>query len=77
MEIISATEFQNNFGTYLKRVKDGEDFQVTSYGEVIGTFASKKSKEIPIKNPLIGCLDGDYDREVIREEVLKKYDSLS
>lgn len=77
MEYVTATEFQNNVGSYLKRSKEGEDFAITSYGKIISTLSSKVKQDALIFDSIIGCIDVETDLDNPNKERMKKYESLS
>ena len=66
---ITATEFKNNFGKYLKLVQE-EDIIVTKNGKTVGVFSNPN---INLVESLTGILKdfSDLEKETIREMRLK------
>lgn len=65
---ITATEFKNNFGKYLKLVAN-EDIIVTKNGKTIGIFHNPNVDDI---SSLKGCLKGlDLDKNDVNEMRLR------
>lgn len=66
---ITATEFKNNFGKYLKLVAT-EDIVVTKNGKTIGIFASPS---VSLVESLCGIMDGkNFDKNDVREMRLRE-----
>ena len=66
---ITATEFKNNFGKYLKLVAS-EDIVVTKNGKTIGIFTNPG---VSLVESLCGIMDGkNLDKNDVREMRLRE-----
>ena len=68
----TATEMQNNFGRYLNMVIEGKEVVVTRNGKEVGRFIPKEAAVSYLTDSLSGILSGDYDKDRMREEGLRK-----
>jgi prevent-host-death family protein len=73
--IVTATQFKNNMGKYLKLAKK-QEIIITRSGKSIAKIVPLNGDETPITDSLIGILEGDknVDLKREREERLKKYE---
>ena len=74
MEAITATEFQNNVGKYLKLVKD-EDIIITRNGVQVARLTSDFTGT-PLTDSLVGLITGyeNVTLDEIRKERSKRYE---
>lgn len=74
--IITATEFKNKVGKFLKAAQD-EDVIISKNGKYIAKSSTVKEYEYPATENLVGVFEkaADYNIEDAREERLKKYES--
>ncbi|MGM0652245.1 MAG: type II toxin-antitoxin system Phd/YefM family antitoxin [Bacillota bacterium] len=74
--IITATEFKNKVGKFLKAAQD-EDVIISKNGKYIAKLSTVKEYEYPATENLVGVFEkaADYNIEDAREERLKKYES--
>ncbi len=74
--IITATEFKNKVGKYLKAAQD-EDVIISKNGRYIAKLSAVKENEYPATQNLIGVFEkaANYSIEGARKERLKKYES--
>ncbi len=68
MITVTATDFQNNFGYYLKSVQMGDEVIVIKNGREIARFISRESTVSFLTDSLKGILKNDYDDKAIRKE---------
>ena len=71
---ITASEFRQNFGKYMKEVET-TDFEVTRNGRVVGLWTDPLRKKLKIVDELAGCFHGnitDEDFERLHEERILK-----
>ena len=75
--IVTATEFKNKVGIYLKIAQD-EDVIITKNGKYAARLTTAGKDEHPLTESLIGVLEkaAAYDAENIKQERLKKYESV-
>ena len=72
MSTITLTEFKNAFGSYIERMRRGEQFQLTKDGENIGVISLSSTSKIDILNSFVGIAK-DIDPDDARmERILKK-----
>ena len=65
---ITATEFKNNFGKYLKLVSQ-ENIVITKNGKTVGIFSNPNLRVV---ESLCGIMEGgNFDRKDVREMRLK------
>ncbi len=74
--IITATEFKNKVGIYLKIAQE-EDVIITKNGKYAARLTTAGKDEYPLTESLIGVFEkaAAYDTENIKQERLKKYES--
>lgn len=74
--IVTATEFKNKVGRYLKAAQD-EDVIISKNGKYIAKLTAVKEYEYPATQNLIGVFEkaADYSIDEARKERLKKYES--
>jgi len=74
--IITATEFKNKVGKYLKAAQE-EDVIISKNGKYIAKLTTVKEYEYPATENLVGVFEktADYSIKDAREERLKKYES--
>lgn len=75
--IITATEFKNKVGIYLKIAQE-EDVIITKNGRYAARLTTAGKDEYPLTESLIGVFENAaaYDAENIKQERLKKYESV-
>ena len=72
----TATEMQNNFGSYLHLVMNGGEVIVTRNGKEVGRLISKEAAVSYLTDSLTGILSETADLDKAKEERLKaKYES--
>ncbi len=64
---VSATEFKQHFGKYMKLVAD-QDIKVTRNGSVVGIWTSPYRDKVDIVEELAGSIHGVVDLEADRNE---------
>ena len=67
----TATEMQNNFGSYLNLVMSGQEIIVTKNGKEVGRFIPKEAAVSYLTDSLTGILKEKNDLAKIKEEDLK------
>ena len=74
--IITATEFKNKVGKYLKAAQE-EDVIISKNGKYIAKLTTVKEYEYPATENLVGVFEkaADYSIEDAKKERLKKYES--
>ena len=74
--IITATEFKNKVGKYLKAARD-EEIIISKNGRYIAKLTAIKEYEYPATQSLVGVFEkaADYSIEDAKKERLKKYES--
>jgi len=75
MITVTTTELQNNFGKYLQAVQDGMEISIIKNGKEVARLISHDKSVSFLTDSLIGVLKGDYNQKVIKEEMIKKYES--
>lgn len=76
MTTVSATELQNNFGKYLQYVQAGNDVIILRNGKEVARLISYDKSVSFLTDSLIGVLKGNYNKESIKSERIKKYESI-
>lgn len=72
----TATDFQNNFGKYLKAVQNGNEIIILKNGSEIARLISKEHNVAFLTDSLAGVLKNDYDEGKIKSERAARYESL-
>ena len=74
--IITATEFKNKVGKFLKAAQD-EDVIISKNGRYIAKLTAVKEYEYPATQNLVGVFEkaADYSIEDAKKERLEKYES--
>lgn len=72
----TATDFQNNFGKYLKAAQNGNEIIILKNGSEIARLISKERNIAFLTDSLAGVLKNDYDEGKIKSERAAKYESL-
>lgn len=72
----TATDFQNNFGKYLKAVQNGNEIIILKNGSEIARLISKERNIAFLTDSLAGVLKNDYDEGKIKSERAARYESL-
>lgn len=72
----TATDFQNNFGKYLKDVQNGNEIIILKNGSEIARLISKERNIAFLTDSLAGVLKNDYDEGKIKSERAARYESL-
>ncbi len=75
MIIVSATEFQNNFGKYLQMVQNGKEVIILRNGKEMARLISHNKSISFLTDSLIGILKNDYDDKNVKAERMTKYES--
>ena len=76
MTTVSATELQNNFGKYLQHVQEGNDVIILRNGKEVARLISHEKSVSFLTDSLLGILKGDYSKESIKGEKMRKYESI-
>lgn len=76
MTTVSTTELQNNFGKYLQYVQAGNDVIILRNGKEVAKLISYDKSVSFLTDSLIGILKGNYNKESIKSERIKKYESI-
>lgn len=76
MTTVTATELQNNFGKYLQYVQKGNEVVVLRNGKEVARLVSYKKSVSFLTDSLVGVLKGDYDEKAMKEERMKKHESI-
>lgn len=75
MQIITATEFQNNFGKYLQMVIDGAEIIIIKNNKEVARLISKDKTITYLSDSLLGVLKNDIsDKKIGLERVLEHED---
>ncbi len=64
---VTATEFKQHFGKYMKLVAD-QDIKVTRNGSVVGVWTSPHRDKADIVEELAGSIHGTVDLKADRDE---------
>ncbi len=75
MIIVTATEFQNNFGKYLQMVQNGNEVIILRNGKEMARLISHHKSISFLTDSLIGILKNDYDDKNVKAERMTKYES--
>lgn len=76
MTTATATDIQNNFGKYLQSVQLGEEVIILRNGKEVARLISHDKSVSFLTDSLRGVLSNDYDDKAIRNERMKKYESI-
>lgn len=76
MTTATATEIQNNFGKYLQSVQFGEEVIILKNGKEVARLISHDKSVSFLTDSLHGILNSDYDDKDMRNERIKKYESI-
>lgn len=76
MTTVSTTELQNNLGKYLQYVQAGNDVIILRNGKKVAKLISYDKSVSFLTDSLIGVLKGNYNKESIKSERIKKYESI-
>lgn len=76
MELVNATELQNNFGKYLQTVIDGNEIIVMKNGKEVARIISKEKSVSFLSDSLLGVLKNDISEEKITEERVLKHEGI-
>lgn len=76
MTTATATDIQNNFGKYLQSVQLGEEIIILKNGKEVARLISHDKSVSFLTDSLRGVLSNDYDDKAIRNERMKKYESI-
>ena len=72
MQIVKATELQNNFGKYLQAVIDGNEIIIIKNGKEVARLISKDMTVSYLSDSLLGILKNDIsEKDITKERVLK------
>ena len=72
MQIVKATELQNNFGKYLQSVIDGNEIIIIKNGKEVARLISKDKTVSYLSDSLLGILKNDISgKDITKERVLK------
>lgn len=74
--IVTATEFKNNTGRYLKAARD-EDVYVTRRGVQVAKLSGVQSSRAAAVEALIGSIPGTGDVAEAREERRARHESAA
>ena len=73
LTIVTATDFQNNFGKYLKLAMEGKEIIILKNGKEVARLISHEKSISFLSDSLLGVLKEDYTKEDIAKERIKKY----
>ena len=75
--IVSATEFKNKVGKYLK-IAQNEEVVISKNGKCIAKLIAMDKDEYPATASLVGVFDkaASYDVAQTKDERLKKHESI-
>ncbi len=76
MTMVTATEFQNNFGKYLQYVQNGDEVIILRNGKEVARLISHEKSVSYLTDSLVGVLKGNYDEKQIKAEKRTKYENL-
>jgi len=76
MTIATATEVQNNFGRFLRMVRDGHEIVIMKNGTEIARLVSKGQTVTFLSDSLVGVLSGDADEKKARAERMTRHESV-
>ena len=71
----TATEVQNNFGSFLKLVQEGQEVVIMKNGREVARLIAKDQTVSFLSDSLVGVLS-DVDEKKAREERMAKYESV-
>ena len=74
--MVTATEFQNNFGKYLQYVQDGDEVVILRNGKEVARLISHEKSIAYLTDSLVGVLKGNYDEKAMKAERMKKYENI-
>lgn len=74
MTTVTATEFQNNFGKFLKMVQEGQEIVILKNGSEVARLISKKQTVSFLSDSLVGVLSTDADEKKARAERLARHE---
>lgn len=74
MTTVTATEFQNNFGKFLKMVQEGHEIVILKNGSEVARLISKKQTVSFLSDSLVGVLSADADEKKVRAERLARHE---
>ncbi|GHV47429.1 antitoxin [Synergistales bacterium] len=73
--LVTATEFKNNVGKYLRHVSS-EDIFITKNGKNIAKLTSSKQDKVDLAKTLFGIIPPYTSLEQAREERLARHESI-
>ena len=76
MQIVKATELQNNFGKYLQSVIDGNEIIIIKNGKEVARLISKDKTVSYLSDSLLGILKNDISEKDITKERVFKHEGL-
>lgn len=76
MTTVTATDIQNNFGKYLNSVQSGEEIIILKNGKEVARLISRDKSVSFLTDSLIGVLHENYNDKEMRNERMKKYESV-
>lgn len=68
MKIATATEIQNNFGSFLQYVSEGNEVIITKNGKEVARLVSPKKEPSFLTDSLRGVLKSDYDDKMVLDK---------
>ena len=72
MQMVNATELQNNFGKYLQAVIDGNEIIIVKNGKEVARLVPKDKTVSYLSDSLLGILKNDIlEKEITKERILK------
>jgi prevent-host-death family protein len=76
MIIVTATEFQNNFGAFLQKVQNGDEVIIFKNGKEVARLISNERSISFLTDELKGVLKKDYDdKEIAAERIVRRENS--
>lgn len=76
MITVEVKELKNNFEKYLQYVQNGQDIIILRNKKEVAKLIPHEKCESSITDSLIGILKSDYDKESIKKERMKKYETF-
>jgi prevent-host-death family protein len=68
MQIVKATELQNNFGKYLQSVIDGNEIIIIKNGKEVARLISKDKTVSYLSDSLLGILKNDILEKISQKK---------
>lgn len=76
MITVEVKELKNNFEKYLQYVQNGQDIIILRNKKEVAKLIPHEKCVSFLTDSLIGTLKSDYDKESIKKERMKKYETI-